>query len=284
MSTHSTCPDSDALVSFLYDEFEPGIGPGREEVARHVAACDRCAGEIAALGGVREQLAAWTTPEVDLGFRVVQEPRRRVGGLGGWLAGSGAGSSWWSPAWRALPIGAAPPLVMGGALGLARLDIQYDANGLRVRTGWGHDAGAVGASAPSAASVARRASGAAVTPASAPLTTADLETFGVRLRRELATSVAPTSVPNAAEQASSSRTSDAAVLKLVRQLIDESEVRQQQNLQLRFTELSRDFQMQRKADLVQIEQGFGRLAGDSAQQRQMLKQYLRNVSTAPRPQ
>jgi hypothetical protein len=34
-----------------------------------------------------------------------------------------------------------------------------------------------------------------------------------------------------------------------------------------------------------MEQGFGRLAGDNAQQREMIREYLRNVSTSgARPQ
>ncbi len=63
-----------------------------------------------------------------LGFRVVNDPPRRSWGLS------------WLPAWSmpALPLAAAAMLVLGATLGLARLDVQYDANGLRVRTGWGH--------------------------------------------------------------------------------------------------------------------------------------------------
>ena len=45
---------------------------------------------------------------------------------------------------------AAAVLVLGAALSLARLDVQYDAAGLRVRTGWGH-AGATPSNAAAAA-------------------------------------------------------------------------------------------------------------------------------------
>jgi hypothetical protein len=241
-------------------------------VARHLTVCDRCANEIAALGGVRQQLAAWTTPEVDLGFAVVQQgPGRRQRG---WARVPWA---WRMPAWQPLPLAAAAVLVLGGALFLARLDIQYGAEGLRVRTGWGH-----AASPASGTSAAVSSRGTGASPVQAPLTAADLAAFEARFRRELATSVVATSVP--ADPGPAPRAIDDAWVKRVRQLIEESEIRQQQNLQLRVTELGRDFQMQRQADLVQIEQSFGRLAGDTAQQRQMLNQYLRNVSVVPRPQ
>ena len=280
MSTRVTCPDPSALVSYLYGEFEPGETPTRDEVSRHLAQCARCANEIAALGGVRDQLAAWTTPEADLGFQIVQSPVRQAARRFGWRPSfSGAGL------WGGLPMAAAAVLVLGAALGLARLDVQYDAAGLRVRTGWGH-----GAAAPATVQ------GVAAKPASAavPLTASDLVAFETRLRGELARTAAARSVtatstvaddPAPAPQtASISPSAEAALLKRFRELVDESEMRQQQNLQLRVNELAREFQGQRQADLVQIEQGFGRLTSDNAAQRQMIREYFRNVSsTGARP-
>jgi hypothetical protein len=190
---------------------------------------------------------------------VVQAPRRA---RRAWL---GSGLHWPS---GPLPLAAAAVLVLGASLGLARLDIQYNAQGLHVRTGWGHLS-----QAPAAATVA---------PAAESITKADLAAFESRLRGELAQNVKATSVvASDPSPVVTAVAGDAALMKRIRQLIDESEVRQQQNLQLRVTELSREFQMRRQADLVQIEQGFGRIAGDNAQQRQILNQYLRNVSSTP---
>jgi hypothetical protein len=298
MSTRVTCPDADALVSYLYGEFEPGAGPTRQEMFRHLGECEACASELAALGGVREQLAAWTTPDTDLGFQIVQtrandapvptrtaldfSGRREARALPEWVTPA---PSWRRDVLSRLPMAAAAVIVLGAALGLARLDVQYDAAGLRVRTGWGHDASPTLQTAPVAATRTAAAGG-----ASTAVTTADLASFETRLRHELASNVAATNVaaPDAVATPTSAAlnaASEAAILRRLRQLVEESEVRQQQNLQLRVTELARDFQVRRQHDLVQMEQGFGRLAGDNAQQREMIREYLRNVSTSgARPQ
>jgi hypothetical protein len=303
MSTRVTCPDADALVSYLYGEFEPGETPTRQEMFRHLGECEACASELAALGGVREQLAAWTTPDADLGFQIVQTRPSEASGatraalgltaldLTGFDQRSAARprsfAAWATPApsWGRdvlgrLPMAAAAVIVLGAALGLARLDVQYDAAGLRVRTGWGHGQ-------PAAAQTATQT--AAAGGASTAVTTADLAAFETRLRHELTSNVAATSVaadtPATPTSATLNAASEAAILRRLRQLVEESEVRQQQNLQLRVTELARDFQVRRQHDLVQMEQGFGRLAGDNAQQREMIREYLRNVSTSgARPQ
>ena len=58
---------------------------------------------------------------------------------------------------------------------------------------------------------------------------------------------------------------EAAFLRRVQQMIDQSEVRQQQNLALRAAELGREFDLQRRSDLVRMEQGFGGLNEQRAQ-------------------
>jgi hypothetical protein len=75
-------------------------------------------------------------------------------------------------------------------------------------------------------------------------------------------------------------------LERVRALIAESEQRQQRELALRLTQFGRDFDQQRRTDLVRINQGFGQFEGrtgaEIARQRQMLD-YIMRVS-APPPQ
>ena len=308
MIRRAHCPDTDSLVSFLYDEFDGSEAFDRRAIARHLdEGCDRCAAEVTTLGGVRTTLKEWAEPEMSLGFRVVNDPPRRSWGLS------------WLPAWSmpALPLAAAAVLVMGAALGLARLDVQYDANGLRVRTGWGHASDSTQAAAgqggssqtASAGAGANTAGGAGVsaTPISLESPTASRAAAAVDPHALLRPPTSAADVANApwraellalerqlrlemaaARQGSGggdrvsatnamagdpSSPSD-TFLRRVQAMIDQSEVRQQQNLALRAAELSRDFDLQRRSDLVRVEQGFGRLSElreqDAAQQRQLL--------------
>ena len=67
------------------------------------------------------------------------------------------------------------------------------------------------------------------------------------------------------------------ILRRVQELLDQSEIRQQQNLALRVNELGRQFQIQRQSDIDQMEQTLTRIE----QQRSEL---LRRVaSTQPQP-
>jgi hypothetical protein len=306
MIRRAHCPDTDSLVSFLYDEFDGSEAFDRRAIARHLdEGCDRCAAEVTSLGGVRSTLKEWAAPEMALGFRVVNDPPpRRSWGLS------------WLPAWStpALPLAAAAMVVLGAGLGLARLDIQYDANGLRVRTGWGHAPGVTQAAATDGRNGAGQnasaavAGGVAATPvslvspaaASGPSAAgdphallrppatgadapwrADLQALERQMRMEMAAArqggaggsgdrVTATN----AMAGDPSTPGESAFLRRVQTLIDQSEVRQQQNLALRAAELSRDFDLQRRSDRVAMEQGFGRLnemrVQDVAEQQRIL--------------
>jgi len=70
MNETFTCGDHGALMSYLYDECTPAE---RRAIIAHAAICGACAEELAALGATREQLAAWTPPETQLGFRIVSD-------------------------------------------------------------------------------------------------------------------------------------------------------------------------------------------------------------------
>ena len=273
MSILRNCPGGDALVSLLYDDFEPGAVPSRDDLEAHVRACATCLAEFEALGGVRAQLAAWTAPDVALGFEVIQTGARAP------LGWRQTFSAWSARSARALPAAAAAIIVLGGAMALARLDIHYDQAGLTVRTGWGHAA----SPSPSPSSPATGGDAAALRQE-----LASLRGEIARLGAAQATTVAATSAPPAgdgpavATPASTGTVADgsmtpaqsAALLRTFRQALDESEVRQQQNLQLRIAEVTRDFDLQRRQDLVQVEQGFGRF---ETQRQQMLDQ-IRRVS------
>ena len=73
-----------------------------------------------------------------------------------------------------------------------------------------------------------------------------------------------------------------AFLRQVSDLIDESEQRQRQELARRLTQFGRDLEVQRRADLVRIEQNFGQVEGragaEMARQRELLMNYVRQAS------
>jgi anti-sigma factor RsiW len=90
-----TCGDQDLLIAYLYDECR---GPERAAVAAHLSRCPRCSDELASLASARRLLAAWTPPEVSLGFRLPDG----AAGAGAPSTAPGSRPSWWRqplPAW-----------------------------------------------------------------------------------------------------------------------------------------------------------------------------------------
>ena len=252
MNEMPMCEDKSGLVAYLYGECS---ADERRAVEAHVAVCAACRTELEGLRDLRGQLAEWTPPEEILGFRVVS----------GEATPSVPPRPWWrTPAWG---LAAAAVLVLAVAAAIARVEVRYDAAGLVVRTGWGAGAFAGdGAARPVVpASVATQGGAAAEAP-----WRSDLRALETSLRRDLAP--APAVAPAA--------TSD-EVLREVRALIEASESRQQRELALRFAQFSRDVDQQRRADLVRIQAGFGRLEDLTgvgvAQQREVLN-YMMRVS------
>ena len=74
---------------------------------------------------------------------------------------------------------------------------------------------------------------------------------------------------------------DDRVLRRVRALVAENEQRHQRELALRVAQVARELEAQRQADLLEIQQGFGQLAGvtgaEVARQRELMN-YLIRVS------
>jgi hypothetical protein len=257
MSETFTCGDHAALVSYLYDECEPYE---RRVISAHLAVCSACAEEVAGLTATREHLALWSPPDAQLGFKIVSEAAAEQTARSNVLRPP----RWWRqplPAWAQA---AAALLVFGTGMTLGAL------RNAAVR---GPEA-----SAPLASTSAPGASTAVASNASTPVTTADLTALEQRLRGEMAqirttSASAVTNGPAAAN--------DAQVLTRVRQMIDDSEQRQQRELALRSAELVRDFDAQRSNDMARIERTFGQMDGTTgaevAQQRQVLN-YLMRVS------
>ena len=254
MSETFTCGDHGALVSYLYDECAPNE---RRAISTHVAICRECAEELTSLGATREQLATWTPPEAQLGFRIVSDsPSSNVL----------RPSRWWQkpmPAW-AQAAAAALIFATGVTLGALR-GVTSPA-----------DRGPTG-SAP------QQANGTTLAANTTSVTRADLAALEQRLRSELSqrrSTSSTVSTSNTSDPAAAAP-GDARILERVRAMIQDSEQRQQRELALRTAEVVRDFDAQRRDDLTRIERTMGQMDGTTgvevAQQRQMLN-YLMRVS------
>jgi hypothetical protein len=148
------------------------------------------------------------------------------------------------PRW-AQAIAAMLALAVGASV--ANVQVRHDAGGRTVSTGWM-------APAPGVTAAATAGTEAAWRPALASLEES--------LRREFAARpalVAPVQVATSTAPAAASDTAE--MLARVRTLIEASEKRQQQELALRLTQFVRDVDLQRRADLVKINQGLGQLEG-----------------------
>ena len=253
MSETFTCGDHGALVSYLYDECAPNE---RRAISAHLAICRACAQEIASLGTTREQLATWTPPEAQLGFRIVSDsPSSNVL----------RPSRWWQKPMPAWAQAAAAALIFATGLTLGAI------RGVTSPA----DRGPTG-SAPQQANVTTLAAN------TTSVTRADLAALEQRLRSELSQGRSTCSTfrtSNTSDPAAAP--GDARVLERVRAMIQDSEQRQQRELALRTAEVVRDFDAQRRDDLTRIERTMGQMDGTTgvevAQQRQMLN-YLMRVS------
>jgi anti-sigma factor RsiW len=268
MNETFTCDDKEQLVAYLYDELGDGA---RRRVDEHLRICPACAGEVAGMAHVREELAGWAPPDAALGFTIVStaKPAER-------MARVVRPARWWTPA--SVPAwarAAAAVLIVAAGLSIANLQVRYGPDGLVITTGWMAAAAPV-AGAPDAVASAPAASAPAADWRPA------LANLEASLRQEIQAAratAAPASGPGV-------RGND-VTLQRIGQLIEQSERRQQQELALRLTQFGRDLEVQRRSDLVRINQGFGQFEGragaEIARQRQMLD-YIMRVSAQPPPQ
>lgn len=263
MSLNVDCENHEALVDYLYDECGP---EQRAAFAAHLAGCARCAGEVDALRETRGRLAEWTPPSVPLGFRIVSEADASAADVA-----SGFGrkdnvvrpARWWNRSLPAWAQAAAAALIFAAGLGLGALR---------------------GSSAPPDLRTSAPSDLRTPVPSDQTVSAQDLAALEQRLRAEMqeglqqARAAAPVPVSSTPVMTSS------VSLQQVRNLIAESEQRQQRELTLRTAEVIRDFDTQRRGDLARIQQTFGRLEGATGaeveQQRRMLD-YLLRVSQRP---
>jgi putative zinc finger protein len=221
----------EVIVAYLYGEMDVDE---RAAFDRHLVACAPCRAELADLRGVRSELARWAPPEPATHIPFNAAIPRPAAGIAKTV--------------RSIPVWAqamAATLILGVAAGAANLEVSYSAaSGLSIRTGWRHPAD-LNASQPAAV-----ASAAVQTATSAAPWSKDLAALERDLRGAIdARPAVPTPV--------SSTTGDEATLRRVRQMVQDSERRQESELALRMAEAVRELQAQRQADLVKIDRTLG---------------------------
>src|SRR5688572_19350770 len=245
MNSTFLCDDKATLIAYLYGEVDAAM---RASVAAHLETCARCAAEVTALGDVRAELALWAPPDAELGFAIVRKSDQPT-------ANVLRPAQWWRtvPAWAQA---AAAVLVVAAGLGIANLQVRSGPDGFSVSTGW--------MSSPAAA------------PVSTPARQDEWRTALVSLEQQLRNEIRSA---RAQEQSAGARASapavDDATIRRVQQLLAASEERQARELALRLTQFTYDMNMQRRADLLRIQQSFGQFGDQMLQQRQILNNVIR---------
>jgi anti-sigma factor RsiW len=257
--------NKDDLVSYLYDDLS---NVARAAFERHLRACAECREELTAMRGVRADLLTWSPPEPDFAFRIVKEPRATNDPRAAHAANVLRPDV---PSWRgwfrpAAGFAAAAVLVLAAAAGLARVEVRKDADGWTMRTG----ASAAVADGVVAGFGGFRAHDVHLTSASGDDVMASLERRIAAL--ETAASRETSNVRYASLQ--SARASNDEILKVVRDLLAQSESNQKRELAIRMAQLIRDLDSQRVADLNRMQAGIRSIdqnvAADAAQHREMV--------------
>lgn len=253
--------DKELLVGYLYDEIEPSE---RRAFETHMLSCAGCRGELKGLRATRTRLQSWAPPRPELAFQVVRG------------AASAPARGWrsLSPAWG---LAAAAVLVLSVASAIANVEVRYGTDGLVVRTGWSRPAATAEASAPAPA----------VTPAAvrqpAVEDAADIrkQLQAVSLRVEELESELASRPPMAAVHASAQQPGSADLMRQVRQLVSDSENRQERELALRISQVLRDVEGTRRVDLDRMQRGLAEVQGVAdttiLRQREMENHFLRVV-------
>jgi hypothetical protein len=255
------CNHKDDLVSYLYDDLD---GAARLAFERHLRDCADCRGELAAMRAVRTDLLTWSPPEPDFAFRLVSEPKVLRPAVPSWRA-------WFTPA---AAFAAAAVLVLAAAAGLARIEVRSGPDGFTLRTG-----------SSSSPFVPVPDSFVRAQARDVNLAAAGTDAFGMLERRIATLESAVRSNSGSLRQASMLRASASndEILKVVRDLLAQSEGRQKTELAVRIAQVLRDVDAQRVADLNRVQQGIGRIDAtvteEAAAHRELMNYILTNSRT-----
>ena len=235
--------NKELLVALLYDDIND---MDRAKVEMHLRACEACREELAGLRDVRVDLAAWAPPLPDLGFRIVREVKQS------------ARLSWRSWLTPAAGLAAAATLVLAAALSIAHVEIHRGPDGITVRTGW--SLAPIPSATADVAGLFGRPRAFPARDTTIPADQPDGEPIAGLVRRvdALETALKEAS-PTRNAALLSARTTDEELIKRVREMLAQSEAREQGELALRIGQVIHDFDNQRRVDLANIQNGFARV-------------------------
>jgi hypothetical protein len=233
----SGCGDTDTLLAYVYDEVEPET---REEIDLHLQSCTACAQQAHELRGARESLQTWQVPAPP-GFRLVPADAERHVDV-----------KRPRPVWQ---WAAAAVLTVAAAGALANLEVQTGPGGFALRLGWARHVGGV---ATAATQPALRAD---LTRVETDLQNikSQLIELGHAASRLERTAASDDAAQDTARPVGDERAGFDELMRGVRELVEESERRQQRELALRLMQVSQEYQDQRLIDMATIDQGFNQL-------------------------
>lgn len=216
----------EALLDYLYEE---GDAATRLQIGQHLQECAACSVAVLEFQRVRGMLSDWTPPATDFGFRIVQN------------ASVSAPVHQRARSSPLLQAAAGVLLFLSGAA-VSQLRVDYGEGALIVRTRAAEPRTASGAirSASIMLPAQNRQDAMGVNGGAA----VNLDELERRLLARLESSNAPV--------ADTER-----LLQRVRAMIDQSEQRQQRELALRLSQVSREVDTQREADLLRVQQELG---------------------------
>jgi len=226
-----TMCDKELLVGYMYDEVEPAE---RRAFESHLLACAECRTELKGLRAVRTRLGSWTPKEPELEFQIVRRPPAAV--ARSWMR---------SPVWA---LAAAAVLVLAVASAIANVEVKYGSDGLTVRTGWAR-VPAQAAGVPAVTTIAGGDQALRV----------QLQTINQRLR-DLESSAATRPVMTTMH-AAAVQTPQADLMRQVRQLLADSENRQERELALRIGQVLRDVEGARRVDFDRVQRSLAEVQG-----------------------
>jgi hypothetical protein len=246
--------DKELLVGYVYDELDAAE---RKAIQQHLASCRECRDEAQALRGARSHLAAWQVPS---GTPSLQPIAADVSPAARFRIRSGWG------------LAAAAALVLAAASAIANLEVQTVDGGLMIRTGWSR--GAV----PQVALIQTNAA-----PQAPEISREELAAVLQRVNQlETALAAQPSGAP-VTHVGHVGAANDPELFRRVRQLIADSESRQQQALAARLMQGMREMQAAHTSDLMRVERTTNQLQGafndEVLRAREMEKQFYRLVSS-----